>query len=144
MAELVEGLNELDKAVNKLQQATGLKVLREALRDEAKPIANEIKQRMTVDSGAARDSVRVTSNKASKQGKGYTARSRILVGGSATKRRKKAVHVPVQELGGKKRPAKPTMTPAFNAGVDGFIEGFKKTLRKGIAKATKNGKRAKN
>ncbi|TQV76671.1 hypothetical protein FLL45_01545 [Aliikangiella marina] len=143
MTELVEGLAELDKALNKLDDAIGFKTLRESLRDEAKPIANDIKQRMTVDTGAGRDSVRVTSNKASKKGKGYVAQSRILVGGAATKRRRKATHIPVQELGGKKRPAKPTMVPAFNAGADGFIERFKKTLGRKILKASQSGKRTK-
>ena len=119
----IDGLSELEDAITDLGGKTGGLVLRRALKKVAAPIADKARQNVAVDSGAARDSIRLSAQSGKGRGKkNFSARVRVMAGGKATKRRKFAEHAAQVEFGTKKHPAQPFLRPAFDSEVEAAVE----------------------
>lgn len=143
----VEGLEELERNIAKLEKLTSSKVLRMSLKEIAAPIMQDIKGRLGQHkkTGSLANSGRISTSTARSQGKGFSAKARIIFGGNSTKTRSQATHAATQEFGSKngKREARPAIKPGFDAGVNGAIDGFADAMKKQISKVGKSVKRVK-
>ena len=136
----IDGLKDLEKTLLNLGTKTAGKVLRETLKEIAKPMFNDIKNSTPVKTGALKESVRLTSGVGRSKRSKYSARARIIIGGKSTKKRKTAGHAITIEYGNSSRAARPFIRPAFDKNVNQALSKFKQTLSQRILKAAKNGK----
>lgn len=96
----------------------------------AEAIAADAKARVAVDTGLVRDTI-----KARKVGPGFAAKIGIM----GVRDRKKAYYAMFVEFGTKKMPARPFMTPAFEANKAEGIERIGAAVDKALAKVAQGG-----
>jgi len=127
----VEGLKELEAKLVALGGVAGIKVLRGALMDAAKPIVKAAKENVPEDSGELRDSIR---RRAFVRRSGLSAVD-VYVG--PMKPEGWYAHIIEFEYGASNIRAQPFLRPAFDQEVFNVIRIFSERLAKRIDKVAK-------
>lgn len=134
MVEIVkiEGLRELEKALNDLPKATQRNVLRRALKKVAEPIEKDAQQKAPYLTGRLKLSI-VTGTQLTRRQKADARKdgpyfAEVHVGTASG-------HGIPQEFGTVDHPAQPFMRPAWEANKQGALDGIKKEIRAEIDKA---------
>lgn len=122
----IEGMEELDKALRRLPDRVQKRVLKTALRAGARVIVKDAKNRVPVDSGTLKKSIKVVSGK-SKKGPQATARVFVTTG-------REAWYSHLIEFGTVKKAARPFLRPAFDSTQTEQIQAIGKKLAAGIEK----------
>jgi HK97 gp10 family phage protein len=128
----IEGGRELDRALKKLPRALARKIIRQSLREAARPIVEEAKSRAPVLTGQMRDSLRV---RAGKRRKGQASMAVQTKDGDYAG---DTFYAAFYEYGTSRQPARPFMRPAFDARVHEAVRIVSDALRRRITEAAKS------
>ncbi len=128
----ISGLKELEQQLLRLGAVGGTKVLRKAGREAMKDVEFAMKMGVNVDSGAERDSIKITTKKQDKKG-GVENAVAVRVG-PAKKHAQKAI---AQEYGNSKTAADPFMRPSLYENRHRVAGTFRTVLAVEIKKALK-------
>lgn len=125
----IEGMDALDKAVRKLPKNVQKRVLKGALRAGGRVIAKDAKQRVPVNTGTLKKSIKVVAGKSKQNGAlVFVTTSK---GGGA---KYDAFYSHMIEFGTSKMPARPFLRPAFDTTQQETIKAIGDALEKGILK----------
>lgn len=136
---LLDNLKSLEKV------STQKAAVRQAMRKAAKPIIDDAKSNVPVDSGALRDSIKIGSTlnksqrKQARSTKEKGAVTQYLGSGG-----KGARHSHLVEFGTVDQPAQPFLRPAWDAGRDQYLTDLGREMEQTIAKAIKRQERRRN
>jgi len=134
----VDGLEAAKARLLELRDAAlTAKVLSQAARKAFKPVIEAARQKVPVDTGLLRDSIRVTAKQPKRGDTSIVVGLRIAAGGGGGKRESAAWRWHFVELGTAKLPARPFLRPALDRNHQAVLELFKVELQKSIAKALK-------
>ena len=140
----VDGLKDLEKAMNKLEdRGIGVKILRSAGRKAMKPVLEDAKANVAVRTGSLRDSLMATS----KTSRRYKSVS-IFIGPQRKSRTRKGVKTTYNkqlnqrktlalEYGTKKQAPKPFLRPALDKNAAQVLSLFKDHVAAAIDKAVR-------
>jgi len=123
----VEGLRDLDAALGKLGKRTGRNVLRRVALARLQPMAEEMRQRVPVDSGDLKDSISVSTKNPKRNRKQSEVEAHAGPG--------RHPHAHLREFGGDGNPPAPYVRPAWDGGKDDLLQGIKNDLWTEIEKA---------
>lgn len=129
----VEGMKELQRALEELPEALANSVMSKVLRDRAEPIAATARQLVPVDSGALRNSITVSTRLTRRQFGEHRKEGprdvEVFIGPGSLPQ----AHL--QEFGTFKDPAQPFMRPAWDQHRNSVLEGIAGDLWRAIEKA---------
>jgi HK97 gp10 family phage protein len=132
----VQGLRELDRALQELKVSTARNVGRRTLRDALEPMAQAARQNVAQDrTGELRESIGVTTGRP--RGRGYRRQDRIEAH-MGPGQQPQGIQ---EEFGNRKQSPRPFMRPAWEAGKEQLLEDVKTNLATHIDKATKRAAR---
>lgn len=138
----IDGLKEVDAALQDLPKSVGKNILRRVLRKIAAPIATVMKSAAPVDEGALRDSIGVGTRLTKRQSglhrkmfRDDRASVEMFVGAGGLPQ----AHL--KEFGGDGAPAHPFGRPAWDGNKDKALETVKQDLWTEIEKAAKRAAR---
>lgn len=127
----VEGLRELDRALNELKVSTARNVGRRTLKQALEPMAEAARANVAHDrTGELRASIGVTSGRP--RGRGYKRQDRIEAH-MGPGQQPQGVQ---EEFGNRKQTPRPFMRPAWEAGKQQLLDDVKTILSEEIDKAT--------
>lgn len=118
----VKGLRELDRALAELPKRVRRRVLLGALRETAKPILKDARQRMPKDSGVTAKDLKIRAVPKSETDVGQVA---VAIAGSESKGGRSYI-MRFLEFGTEKMAAKPFFRPAVDANAEASIPRFAK------------------
>ena len=129
----VEGLRELQDALQELPKLTAKNVMKRVLTKRAQPIADDAESRVRVKSGKLKISVGV-GTKLSRRQRGMHQKAaqdevEVFVGPGALQQ------ATTEEFGTYKQAAHPYMRPAWDAHKGKLLEGIREDLQQEIIKA---------
>lgn len=134
----VEGLRELEKALGNLPKAVGKRFLRNALKEMAKPIADDYRSQAPRDEGSLRDSIGVGTKLTRRQRSLHRrmfrddrASAEVFAGAGGLPQ----AHL--KEFGTFKEPAQPALRPAWDSNKGNLIPAFSKKAWDQIDKRAK-------
>ena len=122
----ISGVDDVVKKLHKLPVAIADRVLISAIRAAAKPLAQEAKQRVPVDTGRLKKSIGVVKRRSKDKN--------IVMFTVAPRKKKGGWTAHFIEFGTSKMAAKPFMRPAFESKGDEALEMAKKKLRQRVDK----------
>jgi HK97 gp10 family phage protein len=133
----IEGLAELQKALNELPQELHKGPLRSAVSAAAKVVQDEAKNNAPVDTGVLRKAIYRTRSKSGSSAVQETAIVGVRYGRKYRKRGMDAWYWRFKEFGTAKMAATPFMRPAFDTTKEQQIEAMKTRLARAIQRAAK-------
>ena len=129
-----EGGKELENALKQLPKALKKSALRSMLRKVAKPVLQEAKSKVPVDSGGLRDSLAIGTTLTKRQRKFFikTGDAQIFIGAG-----KGGAHAHLVEFGTSMMSARPFLRPAWDAKKHKLLKDAQKILWTILAKKAK-------
>ena len=142
------GLKDLDKALNQIAKEygakEGVKTLRAALRNAAKPVLEEAKAKAPAKSGALRDSIKVSVGKPTKADyqsgsatKDTVAVARVKAGNNKKANSGGVWYANMVEYGTERQAPVPYLRPAIDSKSETSVSIFADELGKSIDKSVK-------
>ena len=136
----VEGLAELQFALNELPRRLARKSIQKALRAAALPIRDDARSRVPVSSGTVRRNIVVQRSRVftGKDGKfGVLVRVRRMNKSARAKGMSDPFYWRFLEFGTSKMPARPFLRPSFEGNKQAAVDTIAAQLREAIATAAK-------
>lgn len=129
----VNGLDEIDKALKAFSEEVAVKITRKALRAGSKVILTEAQEKVPVDTGKLRDSLKITSRK-----KGDRIVNSVGTSNNKNLFAGETYYAGFIEYGAPERdlPARPFMRPALDAASGEAVKAIEDTYKKEIDKRT--------
>lgn len=132
----VEGLRDLDRALNELKVTTARNVGRRTVRGALEPMAEAARGNVAKDrSGELRSSIGVTTSRP--KGKGYRRQDKIEAH-MGPGQQPQGIQ---EEFGNRNQSPRPFMRPAWDAGKEALLDAVKTGLASEIAEAAKRAAR---
>lgn len=143
----VSGLRELDKKLNDLDLELRKRAAREAGREAMKPVAERMKNKIPVDTGGLKDTIRVSATTAPSRLKKYSKKASMIASASVGRKSHKeggTGHQALQlEFGTHRKhhmEAQPFVRPAIQGHEKTVFMHFRKHLNKSINKFARRNK----
>ena len=140
----VSGLKELEKKLNDLDLELRKRAAREAGREAIKPVAERMKNKIPVDTGGLKDTIRVSATTAPSRLKKYSKKASMIASASVGRKSHKeggTGHQALQiEYGTDKMDAQPFVRPSIQGHEKTVFMHFRKHLRKSIDKFARRNK----
>lgn len=134
----VSGLKELNKKLNDLDLELRKRAAREAGREAIKPVAERMKNKIAVDTGGLKDTIRVSATTAPSRLKKYSKKASMIASASVGRKSHKeggTGHQALQlEYGTDNMEAQPFVRPAIQGHEKSVFMHFRKHLNKSINK----------